>query len=315
MRRHGVRNQDFPGSLRSASLFRAALGLMGAALLAGPASAADPAPVTLLYNANIFTADYAHPYADALAIRGATILAVGELSAVEKAAGSANKIDMQGKFLMPGMIDAHAHPIAGGTTLVQATYPDTSDSIPALTAFVQEQMDKKASLLGDVLVIDDLDIGFWAHAADIDAALSNGPFAKQPIVLFGSDGHTAWANRLARTRVGITAAYIKKLSPSDRQYYGIDSAFNPNGFLVDAGKNVLDQKLAKPSPEYMLAAGRALHELHGHHRMVGCRGRRRRRWCNPVVRQGSRISAGVRSLGKAWRVDRPRGRLSRSAPQ
>jgi predicted amidohydrolase YtcJ len=118
-------------------------------------------------------------------------------------------------------------------------------------------MDKKVSLLGDVLVIDDLDIGFWAHAADIDAVLSSGVFAQQPIVLFGSDGHTAWANRLARTRAGITASYIEKLSPADRQYYGFDSAFNPNGFLVDAGKNVLDQKLPKPSPEYMVAAGRA----------------------------------------------------------
>ena len=226
-------------------------------VFAGAASAADPSPVTLLYNAHIFTADTAQPYADALAFRGATILAVGDLSTVEKAAGPAVKIDLQGQFLMPGMIDAHAHPIAGGTTLVQATYPDTTDSIPALTAFVKQQMDQKASLLGDVLVIDDIDIGFWAHAAEIDAALSNGVFAKQPIVLFGSDGHTAWANRLARTRVGITAAYIKKLAPTDRQYYGVDSAFNPNGFLVDAGKNVLDQKLPKPSPEYMVAAGRA----------------------------------------------------------
>jgi predicted amidohydrolase YtcJ len=224
-----------------------ALGLMGAAILAGTASAADPAPVTLLYNAHIFTADsMLTPMPMPWPFAATTILAVGELSAVEKAAGAANKIDMQGKFLMPGMIDAHAHPIAGGTTLVQATYPDTNDSIPALAAFVKEQMDKKASLLGDVLVIDDLDIGFWAHAAGIDAVLSTGVFAKQPIVLFGSDGHTAWANRLARTRAGITAAYIKKLSPADRQYYGFDSAFNPNGFLVDAGKNVLDQKLPKP---------------------------------------------------------------------
>ena len=115
-------------------------------VFAGAASAADLAPVTLLYNAHIFTADTAHPYADALAFRGDTILAVGDLSTVEQAAGSANKIDMQGKFIMPGMIDAHAHPIAGGTTLVQATFPDTGDSIAALTAFVKEQMDQKASL-------------------------------------------------------------------------------------------------------------------------------------------------------------------------
>jgi predicted amidohydrolase YtcJ len=241
----------------NAPVFRAALGLICAAVLAGAASAAESASVTLLYNAHIFTADYAHPYADAVAIRGDTILAVGEFSAVAKAAGAANKIDMHGQFLMPGMIDAHAHPIAGGTTLIQATYPDSSDSIPALTAFVKEQMDKKASRLGDVLVIDDLDIGFWAHAADIDAALSNGAFAKQPIVLFGSDGHTAWGNRVARTRAGITPAFLKKLSPAEQRYYGFDAAFNPNGFVVDAGENKLRVSLPTPSPESMLAAGQA----------------------------------------------------------
>src|ERR1700723_70402 len=54
---------------------------------------------------------------------------------------------------------------------------------------------EKDSRLGDVLVVNGIDIGYWSHAAEIDAALSNGAFAKQPIVLFGSDGHTAWANR------------------------------------------------------------------------------------------------------------------------
>jgi len=65
-------------------------------------------------------------------------------------------------------------------TLIQARYSDTRDSIPDLVRFVAEQSQKKASRLGDVLVIYDLDIGFWAHAAELDAALSTGAFAKQP---------------------------------------------------------------------------------------------------------------------------------------
>jgi predicted amidohydrolase YtcJ len=63
-----------------------------------------------------------------VAIRGDRILAVGTLAAVEQAAGpSARKVDLKGKFLMPGMIDAHAHPIDGGLTLIQANFVDTSD--------------------------------------------------------------------------------------------------------------------------------------------------------------------------------------------
>jgi predicted amidohydrolase YtcJ len=222
------------------------------------AAADESGEVQILYNTQVFTAEYDHPYAEAVAIRGDRILAVGSLKTVEQAAGAAaRKIDLKGKFLMPGMIDAHAHPIAGGVTLIQANFPDTADSVPALAQFVAEEMKKNDSRVGDVLVVNDIDIGYWSHAAEIDAALSSGAFASRPIVLFGSDGHTAWANRPARTRAGITANYIKNLQPSEQRYFGFDAAFNPNGFVVDAGKTKLDKSLPKASPETMLKAGHA----------------------------------------------------------
>ncbi len=153
------------------------------AFLAGGASAADSS--TVFYDAQVFTGEPDHPYADAVAIRGDRIVAVGDLAAVERAAGpDARKVDLKGKFLMPGMIDSHAHPIDGGLTLIQANYPDTKDSVPALTQFVAELVRKKDSRLGDVVVVNSLDIGFWVHAAEIDAALSSGVFAEQPIVLY-----------------------------------------------------------------------------------------------------------------------------------
>ncbi len=221
-------------------------------------AAGEPEQTQIFYNAQVFTAEYDHPYAEAVAIRGDRILAVGALRSVEQAAGpAARKIDLKGKFLMPGMIDAHAHPIAGGVTLIQANFPDTADSVPALAQFVAEQMKKNTSRLGDVLVINDIDIGYWSHAAEIDEALSKGAFASQPIVLFGSDGHTAWANQPVRTRAGITAQYIKSLKPNEQRYFGFDAAFNPNGFVVDDGKTKLDRSLPTPSPASMLEAGRA----------------------------------------------------------
>jgi predicted amidohydrolase YtcJ len=238
--------------------------LFAALLCAVALAAANDAPADetqtsiLFYGGQVFTGEYAAPYADAVAIRGERIVAVGARADVERAAGpSARRIDLKGKFLMPGMIDAHAHPIAGGVTLIQANFPDTRDSVPALAQFVAALLPKKDSRLGDVLVVNGIDIGYWSHAAEIDAALSNGAFAKQPIVLFGSDGHTAWANRPARLRAGITSAYIRGLQAGEQRYFGFDAAFNPNGFVVDAGKNKLDRSLPRPSPAVMLAAGRA----------------------------------------------------------
>ncbi len=222
------------------------------------AAADETAAATVFYHAHVFTAEYGHPYAEAVAIRGDRIIAVGELGDVLKIAGpSARKVDLKGKFLMPGMIDAHAHPIAGGVTLIQANFPDTNDSIPALVQFVAQEVAKKESRLGDVLVINGIDIGYWAHAAEIDAALSAGMFAKQPIVLFGSDGHTAWGNRPARSRAGITQKFLRGLKPEERLHYGSDAALNPNGFVVDAGETKLRKSLPSPSPETMLEAGRA----------------------------------------------------------
>jgi predicted amidohydrolase YtcJ len=173
-------------------------------------------------------------------------------------------VDLKGQFLMPGMIDAHAHPIAGGLTLVQSSFPDTQDSLTGLFDFVAKELDDKSTRVGDVVIVNDIDLGYWTHAAELEATLSSGTFAQRPIVLYGSDGHTAWANRLARTRAGITQKYVKSLKPGDRRYYGSDASLKPNGFVVDAGKMRLDKSLPQPTPETMLEAGRAaVHYMNG----------------------------------------------------
>jgi len=248
--------------------FRAAgIAFIGVCMVSGAVlGAPGGGAATVFYDAQVFTGEPDHPYADAVAVRGERIVAVGDLAAVERAAGaSARKVDLKGKFLMPGMIDSHSHPIDGGLTLIQANYPDTNDSVSALTQFVADHVKKRDSRLGDMLVVNGLDIGFWAHATEIDAALSSGAFADQPIVLFGSDGHTDWANKAARVRAGITAQYIRGL-PQDQQHcFGFDPAsFNPNGFMVDACKNKLEESIPKPSAQFMLQAGEAaVHYMNG----------------------------------------------------
>lgn len=230
---------------------------MTVSLAAGAAANTDVA-TTLYFNAHVFTAEYSAPYAEAVAIRGDRILAVGSRTAVEKAAGkSARKVDLHGQFLMPGMIDAHAHPIMGGLTLVMASYSDTTDSIPDLIKFIDAQIDAKKSFIGDTLIVHDLDLGFWSHAAELDAILSHDRYAAIPIVFNGSDGHTGWANSAARERAGLSADFIRKLPADKQKFFGFDAAYVPNGFVVDFGKGIIDQSLPKPSAELMYAAGSA----------------------------------------------------------
>jgi predicted amidohydrolase YtcJ len=111
--------------------------------------------------------------------------------------------------------------------------------------------------MGDTVIINGLDIGYWPQSAEIDRALSGGRFGEVPIILFGSDGHTGWANRKARKRAGIDAAYLRKLAPAHQVYYGFDSGFAPNGFVVDEGLTRLRMSIPAASMETQLSFGRA----------------------------------------------------------
>ena len=232
--------------------------LLGFVAGAAPAAPEDSANVILMFNGHIFTAEPAQPYAQAIAIRGGRILAVGERDAVQAAAGDkARRIDLQGRFLMPAMIDAHAHPIDGGVTLLRASYPDTRDSVADLAAFVEGQIGRKSSYLGDVLVVYNVDTGFWPLAGQIDAALSAGRLADVPLVLYGSDGHTAWINRAMRARAGLTREYLRTLSSGDLYFYGHDDALEPSGFVVDTGQTFVEKSIPKLSREELMEAARA----------------------------------------------------------
>jgi predicted amidohydrolase YtcJ len=87
---------------RVASLLALALALGGQ----------QPAADTIYYNGHIVTMWDGHPAAEAVAIRGNRYLAVGTLAEVRRAAGaSARQIDLHGHTVLPGLEDAHTHPI------------------------------------------------------------------------------------------------------------------------------------------------------------------------------------------------------------
>ena len=58
-------------------------------------------------------------------------------------------------------------------------------------------------------------------------------------------------------RAGITKDFIQHLPANDRQYYGVDSKLEPNGFLVDAGLRKVQENLPEPTKEQLLEGGRA----------------------------------------------------------
>ncbi len=211
----------------------------------------------IFYHAKIFTADPQNPYAEAVAIRGDKILAVGNLPEVEKAASNATRTDLDGKSLFPGFIDSHSHTIDGGFNLIHADATDKVDTLNQLPAFVAEAKKSGRGMHGDILEILGLPLAFWSHTDTLNQDFSTGAYEKQAIIFRGMDGHTAWANRAMLQRAGITADYLKSLNADQRSYFGFDKNMQPNGFLVDAGQDKVDRLMPAPTDAEILAAAHA----------------------------------------------------------
>ena len=212
----------------------------------------------IFFHAKIFTADPQNPYAEALAIREGKIIAVGTLPEVAKSvSASAERIDLEGKTLFPGFIDSHSHSIDGGLGLIAADATEKVTSLNQLPPFAEEAKKSGKGMRGDILEILGLPLEFWSHPDVLNADFSTGAYEKQSVLLRGMDGHTAWANRALLQRAGITADFLKGISPDARSYYGISKDGQPNGFLVDAGTEKIEPLLPQPTPDRLLAAGRA----------------------------------------------------------
>jgi predicted amidohydrolase YtcJ len=212
----------------------------------------------VFFHAKVFTGDPQNPYAEAVAIRGDRIAAVGSLPEVEKAVSAgAERIDLQGKSLFPGFIDSHSHSIDGGLNLISADASDKVNSLKELPAFVAQAKKSGRGMRGDILEILGLPLEFWSHPDILNADFSGGGYAKQSVLLRGMDGHTAWANRALLQRAGITRDFLQTLSAGERSYYGTDKNGQPNGFLVDAGMEKVEALLPPPTADQLLAAGRA----------------------------------------------------------
>ncbi len=219
----------------------------------------------VLFDGKIFTGEPEHPYAEAMAVRGDKIVAVGDRGEVSKTVGNdAEFVDLKGNFLMPGLIDSHCHAVEGGLSLISADIGESVSSLEELVAFAGEAKKSGRGMQGDILTVSGIPLRFWSKNKELNERFNAGLYENQAVLLEGMDGHTAWANKALLKRAGINKQLIGGLDAVGRGYYGYGPDFEPNGFLVDAGVEKVKVVVPKPSKERMLAAGRAAAQyMHG----------------------------------------------------
>ncbi len=110
----------------------------------------DPA-TTVFANGDIITMDESIPDAEAVAVRGNEILAVGTLEEVQQQAGNnITMVDLQGLTLLPGLIDAHGHVSYTSLNLAAANISSppvgSAENIDDVVSILREQGDKTAEV-------------------------------------------------------------------------------------------------------------------------------------------------------------------------
>jgi predicted amidohydrolase YtcJ len=192
----------------------------------------SPADLIVL-SAKIWTADPAHPFAEALAARGGRLIAVGAGRDVERLRGPQTRvIDAKGQLVVPGFIDAHTHMSMGGLNLLAVDLRrtvDPEDFTRQLAAFA-------ANRPPDAWLTD----GAWDHEQWNPPRLPTRQMldratGARPTCLARQDGHMIVCNSRALALAGIT-----KATPDPPGGVIVrDESGEPTGVLKDAAMDAI----------------------------------------------------------------------------
>lgn len=181
--------------------------LTGAVAAAGawPAMArAQGAAATVFTGGTVLTVDRRFSQAEAIAIRGNRIVAVGSDAAVRAAAGAqAQVVDLRGRVMLPGFVEPHAHVVAGA--LVDSLMDHVGMTRFATTALVLEHLKTKARTTppGQWIMGRNFDPSLQAGPASIGFAELDAVSKEHPVFVLNASGHLAYANRRAFAAAGI----------------------------------------------------------------------------------------------------------------
>lgn len=210
----------------------------------------------VIENASVLTMDELNPRAEAVAVVGGEIAAVGTRAHMAGLKGPGTRvIDAQGASVVPGFVEAHLHLFAGAAELsnLDLTGVTGRDALA-------EKIGAWATTRGDqkLIVANQADYTILGAGQRVTRHDLDGIIADQPFVMFAPDHHTAWANTMALERAGLLQG--KALRPGNEIVMGTDGlaegelregeAFEPVAALKgDGGRAMLGLRTGgEPDP-------------------------------------------------------------------
>jgi len=200
--------------------------------------AAVPEPAEQLYlNGVVWTGDPARPRAEALAVRGDRLVAVGSSAELETWRRPGTRVvDLRGRFVTPGFDDAHLHFLV----LEQAELDGVTSAEE-----LQQRLLAHARAHPENGWVQGRGWGYAAfpgnapHRRFLDAVL-----ADRPALLTDRDGHSALANSKALALAGVT----RTTPDPENGIVDRDAAGEPTGLLKEAAIDLVARRVPDPSP-------------------------------------------------------------------
>lgn len=195
-----------------------------------PPNPADGKADWLFRNGTIHTVDPARPTAQAVAVRGSEIVHVGDEAGAAAWLGPKTRVvDLAGRMLMPGLVDAHDHLAVGGITKLGV-------NIRGLVG-----KDRILDAIREWIATQPLDAPLRGHGWTVGVSFGEGYPRREwldaltgdrPMYLFNADAHDLWFNTAAMKVAG-----LDKNSPDPdpgKQYYKRDPDGTPTGSAIEA---------------------------------------------------------------------------------
>lgn len=236
--------------------------ILSLALVACSAEQSNPTVDLIIINAKIFTSDADQPWAEALVVKDGKFAYVGDTSGLD-AFKSTKTIDLEGRLLIPAMVDAHAHPGYVNVEKFGYVEGDAADELLAsVKAYADAHPDEKW-----------LRLCCWPTAMFVSG--DQGPNRKtldailpDRLVWFESEtAHDYWINSKAMAELGIT-----RNTPDPRPglaMFARDENGEPTGWLKEgAGVQYFAKHFALQDPDHIQlhkeSVERTLQTISGH---------------------------------------------------
>ena len=215
----------------------------------------------LLKNARIWTGVNTEPWADTAVIQDGRFSFVGRKSDVNPPP-AANVLDAEGRLVVPGLTDGHAHLLQTGLAMRAVDLKGVTSASEAA-----RRVGKRAArtAAGNWVQGAGWDQNLWPDLAFPDKRALDAIAPDKPVVLTHTSAHCVWVNSAALREAGITAA--TEVPEGGRIDIGADG--EPSGILRDTASALVYGAMPAPTREQRTAA---LAEAIGHANGLGLTG-------------------------------------------